>query len=126
MTYRTPFVPETDDEIEALGELAQLSRRVKLWTIIPLVLLTAGAMVVSVWLHVGGGLALFSRADGSYMVSKGSICAVAGLSGLLTFVPGWIIGSLIQIAALKRWRQGAARRFKLDSETLSSLERMFA
>lgn len=126
MSYRTPFVPETDDEIEALADLARLTRRVKLWTVVPLVLLTAGAIVVSIWLHVTGELGLFPLADGSYYVSKGSICTIAGLAGLFTFVPGWVLGSLIQAGALRQWRRSAARRFKLDDETLKSLAQMFA
>jgi hypothetical protein len=126
VTYRTPFVPDTDDEIEALAELSRISKRAKLWTIIPLVVVTAATIVVAVWLHVVGELGLFIQADGSYFVSKGSICAVAGLAGLFTFVPGFILASLFQIAALRRWRRGAARRFALDDETLRRLEQMFA
>lgn len=126
MSYRTAFVPETDDEIEALADLARLMRGVKLWTIIPLVLLTALAMGAAIALHVSGGLALFPLADGSYYVSKGSICAVAALSGVFTFIPVWVIAWLVQKAAIAEWRRSAAQRFKLDREALSSLERMFA
>lgn len=123
--YREQFVPESDDEIAALADLARRVRAAKSWTIIPLVIATAIAMATAIGLHTSGYLALGPATDGMYVVSKGSILTVALLAGVLTFVPGWLLARAAMWLSMRTWRARAADRFNVSPLAMAGIERMF-
>lgn len=79
------------------------------------------------WAHIAGYFTLVGRLpDGSYYVSKGSICVTMLFAILAAAVPATLVVRAAHAMAVKGWKREAKERFQLDAETVEDLAQMFA
>jgi heme/copper-type cytochrome/quinol oxidase subunit 1 len=125
-SYRSPTMPQAEDEVAALAELGRRVTQTKKLVLLPVVLLSIAVGFAAALLHVSGDLAFPRRLpDGSYLVNKATVLVVMLLGGSTVFVPGFLTYKLSVAATIARWRKTARERHRLDDDTIDSLANMF-
>jgi hypothetical protein len=125
--YRDLLHPVSDLEAAALAELSRRVTAVRMRVTIPGIVLSALAGFAAATAHITGYLAIIGRmADGSYIVSKGSIVFTT-LAAVIAFaIPSALMTRMAHAMAVRGWRAEAKARFQLDQETVDELAQMFA
>ena len=125
--YRDLLHPVSDLEAAALAELSRRVTAVRMRVTIPGIVLSALAGFGAATAHISGYLAIIGRlADGSYVVSKGSIVFTTLVAVVSFAIPSALITRGAHAMAVRGWRTEAKARFQLDEETVNELAQMFA
>lgn len=125
--YRGLLQPVSDQEAAALAELSRRVTAVRMRVTIPAIVVAAAAGIGAALAHIAGYFTLFGRLpDGSYYVSKGSICVTMLFAILAAAVPATLVVRAAHAMAVKGWKREAKERFQLDAETVEDLAQMFA
>jgi len=125
--YRDLLHPVSDLEAAALAELSRRVTAVRMRFTIPSIVLAAAAGTGAAIAHTTGYFALLGRLpDGSYYVTKGSICFTMLAAILAVAIPATLIVRAAHAMAVTGWKREAKERFQLDAETVDDLAQMFA
>lgn len=125
--YRDLLQPVSDLEAAALAELSRRVTAVRMRVTIPAILVSALAGLGAAIAHMTGYFTLFGRLpDGSYYVSKGSICVTMLFAILATAIPAMVVVRAAHAMAVRGWKLEAKERFQLDAEAVNDLAQMFA
>lgn len=124
-TYRKPFQPPVDRTAEALADLGQTMRRVRVRFLVPGIVLSFLAAAAGSVAHGAGHLAFVRAADGSYLVNKATFLVYAALAASAVAVPSWILFLLTSAAVRARWIAKAPSRFDISDEEAADCAAMF-
>jgi hypothetical protein len=125
--YRDLLRPVSDQEAAALAELSRRITAVRMRVTIPGIVLSALAGFGAATAHITGYLAIIGRlADGSYIVSKGSIVFTTLAAVVSLAIPSAVLTRIMHALTVRGWRADAQQQFKLDEETVNELAQMFA